>query len=400
MTTHPSPDKPAVRADPADEVAELWMPSPWVMRISALAAAGVIWIACVLAIILCMAAWSDSEWPLPSMLATFVVLGAATTAIHELGHLAAGRLAGMHLIRVQVGFIDALATRRGWRVRLKRPQFVHGMVVALPDLSRPLSTQLAQLAAGGPAANLLIAVIAGVGATFVPPSAMAVLAVMNAGVGIGNLLPTHKHLSSDGLTLLQLMKRRAFARTSLAFLRLNAMAMSGATADRLPIADIETLATGAPVERLFALWFHLKAAQGRGDFAQAKRMADELQSCLDTMNDIERRACAPLAGLIRGELAFSAVLSGTPPERPLDADLDPEIDWIAPAVRLRLRALDAVIRGESAAAAKLLDQAETASERSADAAHRESERSLRARVRQFAGHSSDAYVRAEEVAVG
>ncbi len=90
---------------------------------------------------------------------------ALAVLLHELGHAAAGRAAGMRPLMFAAGPVRVTHTPLGWQ--WSRHSLRHGLlgfVSMLPDPSRPFAPQLRALAAGGPAASLACAVLAGVAA--------------------------------------------------------------------------------------------------------------------------------------------------------------------------------------------------------------------------------------------
>ncbi|MBD8872857.1 site-2 protease family protein [Rhodanobacter sp. DHB23] len=89
------------------------------------------------------------------------LLGLATVIIHELGHYAAARWAGMTVMQVRFGRIEVISQQRGWRVRWSTRQKIRvgGLVSAACDPGRPMRPQVLCLAAGGPLANLVAVAI-------------------------------------------------------------------------------------------------------------------------------------------------------------------------------------------------------------------------------------------------
>jgi len=69
--------------------------------------------------------------------------------VHELGHLAGGKLRGMRFLLLVVGPFLFSRTPKGIRM--------HGLSVAMPDQSRPLRPQMLSMIAGGPIASLALA---------------------------------------------------------------------------------------------------------------------------------------------------------------------------------------------------------------------------------------------------
>lgn len=78
-------------------------------------------------------------------------------AVHELGHLAGGKLCGMQFLLFVVGPFQFSQSASGVRLHLvwKLGSF-GGLVVMLPDAERPIRPQLIRMISGGPVASLIL----------------------------------------------------------------------------------------------------------------------------------------------------------------------------------------------------------------------------------------------------
>ncbi|MDR6671816.1 M50 family metallopeptidase [Xanthomonas sp. 1678] len=198
----------------------------------------------------------------------------ATLAVHEYGHLLAARGIGMTVYMMKIGPLQMLARRRGWRLRWQRgwPGYA-GYVMALINPYAALRPQYAVLSAGGPAANLLVALLMGalglnLGVQARVGAFCVGFAVLNLAVGLANLIPSRTAIGpSDGLYLLGLSRRLDADRPDRVLAQLNGLSCRGITADNLPAERVALLAQDD--WWLFHSWFVLKAAQNRCQWRQA-----------------------------------------------------------------------------------------------------------------------------------
>lgn len=160
------------------------------------------------------------DWYMTLMIFTLPVQLAA----HELGHVLAGRWVGFEFLSIQVGPFCLDRALGPWRVTWQPLAFGFGGRATMLFHGREnLPRRSAIFAAGGPAANLLLAALAGFAAAAAHPSsglAALIVGVLNAcalqGVLLGayNLIPI-RLASNDGariLEALQAMRKRSRAR--------------------------------------------------------------------------------------------------------------------------------------------------------------------------------------------
>jgi hypothetical protein len=311
-------------------------------------------------------------------------------ALHELGHLAAGKAMGMHSVFAYCGPVQAMAEREGYRWRWKRLPRIKGVpfaaVVAIPAPHKRFGPQFAWHAAGGPIANLVVGVLFFALSGAVPDGAWRGFAygfsLLNLWLGLLNLIPSTKTGTSDGLRLLRAW-RIDESDPFLALMRLNALAVTGTTADELPSDELEKLRERGPVPELLHLWFVLKALQNRARWHEAAAAAGELDRIVSELPEAERKAWAEHIAILDCEIRFSSLLAeGSTPRSPVDA-LTSETDWLNPPLRPRCLAAMAAVAGETEDAARWLAEAEQRASRSADAAQRISEGRLRAAIKSW-----------------
>ncbi|WP_185823992.1 M50 family metallopeptidase [Xanthomonas sp. SI] len=311
----------------------------------------------------------------------------ATLAVHEYGHLLAARGMGMTVYMMKIGPLQMLARRRGWRVRWQRGRSGYaGYVMALINPYAALRPQYAVLSAGGPAANLLVALLTGALALHLGVQARmgafcVGFAVLNLAVGLANLIPTRTAIGpNDGLYLLGLSRRLDADRPELVLAQLNGLSCKGITADNLPAERVALLAQGD--WWLFHSWFVLKAAQNRCQWRHAAALEVAVADQIAALPEHSAAHFSQLIAILQCELSFSRAMAGETDAAPLDATLTAEIDWSIPSLRMRCQALMAVQRGEDASALRLLDQAQECAQGELDPSLRISEGILLEAVRQ------------------
>lgn len=289
--------------------------------------------------ILCSAAVGDdmSMWPLLPFLFVMLLVF-VTTIVHELGHYAAAKWAGMTVTQVRFGRIEVVPQQRGWRVRWNTQLKIQmgGFVVAACDSRRPMRPQVLFMIAGGPVANLATAAIF-VALAWLWPSATAgplavVFAIFNASAGIINLLPTTRGFGSDGLRLLIWGQKQLEHSPTLARTRLQALSISGVTADQLPLDQIAALDSQAMPMPLTALWYRLKAHQNRGEWTQAAQLQEAYDQLMQALPDATRTRLAPMGAYICTELAFSRAMQSRDAAALKDNLLPKALAWAVPSL--------------------------------------------------------------------
>lgn len=95
------------------------------------------------------------------LLLAFVAVMLGVTAVHELGHLLAGRLAGLRFHLLIIGPLQVRQATAGWQLRWQRGLgFFNGMAASLPTSRQRLRQRMMLFAAGGPLASLTLTLLA------------------------------------------------------------------------------------------------------------------------------------------------------------------------------------------------------------------------------------------------
>jgi len=324
-----------------------------------------------------------------------ILLSFATTIIHELGHYAAARWSGMAVIQIRFGRIEVIPQQYGWRVRWNTQQKIQmgGFVVAACDPRRPMRPQVLFMIAGGPVANLMTAAIFVVlpwlwSSVTVGPLAVA-FALLNASAGIINLLPTTRGFGSDGMRLLIWVQKQLEHSPTLASTRLQALSISGVTADQLPLDQIAALDSEAMPMPLTALWYRLKAHQNRGEWQQAAQLQEVYDQLTKALPDASKAHLAAAYAPLRTELAFSRAMQSRDAAGLSDNLLPKASAWTIPSLWPRCLALRALLIGEVATAQRLLDDVQRFAEQSMDKALPKSEAMIRTHMLPLAAGSAN-----------
>lgn len=338
------------------------------------------------AMLFCIAAVGSSDWIAILMLASIWV---ATVFVHEYGHVIGARASGMVPWLMQVGPLQFQARGGGWRCRFHRgPRELGGFVMSFVDPHRPASPQVLAMVAAGPAANLLLVLVA-VAALAVIPSdqARAVLAAVafsNLAMGVANLLPRRLPWESDGAVLLRVLKLgKALDHSALD--RLNGLSVRGTTADALPSQLLDSLAAGEQPLPLMHLWFVIKAQQNRSDWHSASLMAEPVETAIEDIPAAILPYVSDLIASMRCEIEFSRVMAGGESAGPVDRHLGSEIDWLSPWLRPRCQALAAARAGDLPLAKEFLETSARLAERSIDMSVHACERRIRNGIEEFLG---------------
>ncbi|WP_158883738.1 M50 family metallopeptidase [Rhodanobacter sp. L36] len=306
--------------------------------------------------------------------------------IHELGHYAAARFAGMTVTHFVVGRIEIVPQQRGWRMRWNRGQKIRvdGLVIAACDPIRALRPQVLLMTAGGPAANLVIAAIsaalANVWSSAPAGSLCMAFAVLNVAMGVTNLLPSMRGLASDGMRLLIWSQKELEHSPLLAHTRLQALSISGVTADQLPVDQIALLDSQPMPAPLVALWYRVKAHQNRGEWQHAADLQASFDSMVQSLPEPVRIKLIGAFAQLRAELAFSRAMQNRDATGLSDNLLTKAQTWSAPSLWPRCLALRALLNGDTAHAHRQLDNAQKIAKQSMDKALPRSEAKIRAHM--------------------
>lgn len=334
---------------------------------------GVLMFACgIVAWALCTS-WFGGGSPAPGIgVLLACLLAFAALVLHELGHYAGARLAGMTVLLMNVLGVAVHPQRRGWRMSRSRQRTpgIAGYVFAAASLSRPMRPQMIAMIAGGPAANLLIAAACGIAGWFVFPGPgghlLLACTTINAGFAAINLVPRQIPLPSDGLLLYTWLRGVDEGAPDFAATRLIARLVAGQTADELPDDELAILQSQPAQLPIVALWLRVKADQSRGDWLAAVSRADALGARVKALDPALRTAISEFLALFRMELAFSrAMLTGSGAWLE-NGRLTPKLLTASPWLVTRCDALKAALRGDEKGCTALLESSRRYADNSVD----------------------------------
>ncbi len=169
--------------------------------------------------------WMDRFEPsgLGSIVA--VVAGApGVLAVHELGHVAGGRLAGWRFVLFVAGplRVERQGDRLRWGLNTSLA-LAGGLALSVPTDAHDLGRRTALMVAGGPAASLLLA-----GLGFALGGAWAVVGLISLGIAAVTLFPGRAGgFLTDGARLLRLARGGAGADAEAAVLAVFAQSVAG-----------------------------------------------------------------------------------------------------------------------------------------------------------------------------
>ncbi len=318
------------------------------------------------------------------MLACFSVAAFVFIAIaaHELGHFICARLAGMTVIRVQIGHLELLPSRRRWRFRWRKTVLkAGGFVIAVPDIAKPLRAQMLGMMAGGVLGNLATAGLAFLAAVYLSGAASTAalaFAIFSVGYAVANCFPVRVSIPSDGMQFFAWLRHRIpDDHPELASLRLMRASLAGITADRVDENDVRDLETGLLPSRILAAWIRLKAAQMRSEWPAAVAHGQTFETLFASASPELAVQLADLHWMAQIETAFSQSLADARPDalRTLTKDDGPH--WLAPYLWPRVQALLAAFDGNISAREALLAESKRWAEQSVDGAVGVGERVMR-----------------------
>jgi hypothetical protein len=148
-----------------------------------------------------------------------------TIAVHEVGHLLAGRIVGMRPGAIVIGGIAVFKSGRRWLIRFNyRRMFSGGLAKVLPQKGNFRPAPFGWMIAGGPIASLIFTVVCGLvkfrcgRGTWGWTDTLFWIAMLTT---VGPLVPVSSGLNkSDGARLWKLMRRPDRARPWMALLAL------------------------------------------------------------------------------------------------------------------------------------------------------------------------------------
>ncbi|MHB9801180.1 site-2 protease family protein [Pseudomonas sp. MT3] len=329
----------------------------WLLQFTLSAAAG------ALGVVLCLLWLPEGViWDLSGIVAGFVIVYLAIV-VHELGHLLAARWSGMTVLRMRVGRLDVRVLRNGWKLGWppRTQKRLQGFVMAFADSRGPWRRQHLCFVAGGPLANLTLALLSGgLGAWLAPGAAHGVLlafAASNACLGVANLLPVErKPLVSDGLWLLRWWRGLDVAHPKLAFARLMGAACAGLCADQADPQDLRLLESQGLPMSLLALYIRLRALLVQGRWEEAAALDAALQAQRTVLPEALLRPLYDLLRLMDTELAFSRAMASKSAVGLFDELLPSRLQREYASIWARCLALRAALAGDDGAFRRQLER--------------------------------------------
>ncbi|MGE0208900.1 MAG: hypothetical protein AB7S42_07160 [Lysobacteraceae bacterium] len=228
--------------------------------------------------------------------------------VHEAGHVALGRLAGLRAYLLGLGRLRLERTGRGWRgYRGAQALGLGGFALMLPRDADFGRAAFCALGLGGVIANLAASaacVIAMDG--FAPGQAWSPVlggaAVTGFAMAVVNLVPFRHHgWSTDGMILLQVLRGDAVGRARFSAMRLLGLSYAGARPRDWPRALMpEACGIEDPLMRAHIHALHLASALDAGEAASAEAHARELVAMFPVLPPVVR---GPVALAVAGHIA-------------------------------------------------------------------------------------------------
>ena len=216
--------------------------------------------------------------------------------VHEAGHVAFGWLGGMRAYLLGLGRLRLERTGRGWRgYRGARALGLGGFALMLPRDADFGRAAFCALGLGGVIANLAASaacVIAMDG--FAPGQAWSPVlggaAVTGFAMAVVNLVPFRHHgWSTDGMSLLQILRGDAMGRARFSAMRLLGLSYAGVRPRDWPPALMpETHGVEDPLMRAHIHALHLAFALDAGEAASAEARARELVAMFPVLPPVVR----------------------------------------------------------------------------------------------------------------
>ena len=230
--------------------------------------------------------------------------------VHELGHVAGGKLAGFRFLLLLVGPLKLQRTPEGLRLGLSfSASMAGGLACLLPEDDRNLTRRMALFIAGGPVASLLLGLGAGLGGwawygTFTPlapPSYGALLgslglvitgAMSLALFAVSALPATASGFATDGRRLAMLAQKGERAEREAALTMLVSASMSGVRAREYPAHLVARVAehNDASVFGLLGKFLGYYHALDRGGAVQAGAWLEEVVAGAAAMPQMSRES--------------------------------------------------------------------------------------------------------------
>ena len=240
------------------------------------------------------------------------VLILVVLATHEIGHLLGGLSQGMRFLLLIVGpfgwHASVSGTRFEWNTNLA---LMGGIAAAVPTkVGADLRRQLLVLIAGGPAASLLLTVLAVGIASVSDPRFTAycvVVAASSFGIFLVTLIPVRSGgFMSDGMQLIDVLKGGSAVVERSALMQIFAQSLDGVRPrdwDAKAISDLSTISADDPLRSTGSSLYLLYRAMDSQHHADVARYRNMLEDGVDGYPSgfkqtiyVELAICAWLAG--------------------------------------------------------------------------------------------------------
>ncbi len=210
--------------------------------------------------------------------------------LHELGHLAGGRLAGFRAYLLLVGPLRVERIRERWTVGLNaRLATWGGLAASAPDDAHNLRGRMALYAVAGPGTNLLtgaavLVVLVAVAPESLPPVLHAWMIAFTLGsfiLGVLTLIPGQAGgMYTDGGRLLRLLRTGPELEGDLALIALTGLSLAGRRPREWPEALVEQ-ALSLPPDSLMGVFARQVAYLRTLDLGDVERARLHLDEALD-----------------------------------------------------------------------------------------------------------------------
>lgn len=204
--------------------------------------------------------------------------------LHELGHLAGGLMRGMRFLLLIVGPLRLRRTADGLRWDwVRHGGTFAGLAAAIPDATRDQRVQSLWLIAGGPLANLLLALLAFALAAALPNHAgghALMFGVLSTLMFVVNALPMRvRGLMTDGFQFRELVRGGGAVQQRLALATLMAQTLSGIRPrdwDRDALQRTLSNTDGEPLRDVPSWLLAYSVALDTGEIAEAGGYIDRI----------------------------------------------------------------------------------------------------------------------------
>jgi peptidase M50-like protein len=283
------------------------------------------------------------EWNLLLILPVLFV----AIALHEAGHILAGRLAGMDLGGVAICGLIFMKSGRNWAFRFEPRLIGGGFAKPLPSRGTVELAPFAWTVAGGPIATLLVACLSGAAWLRYGPGAggwIGLVCWVNAFLLLLSGLVSGGVNRSDGARLRLLLRHPAQAQAWMALLRVQAEEANGVLPRDWDTAEFERMIETPPAAPEYG-YCHLLAYYRRLDERDEERALEHLETAL---------AHSKAVGLLMRHCIFLEAASAS---AALRRNAQAARTWLDRAIRLRKPQLRASVENAIAMCEERYDDA-------------------------------------------